>query len=243
MFAFISIIVCLLSLYYLGSMVSAYSLNSDYTMPAVVLLIYSLVAIIREVKLNDEEFYNTNNIHRSNSNWRSGDYYDYNTPAARNVTNAYRTVETFKNDKKEREKEDRPMVLHYPSKKEAREKVAELEKSWWWRVKRSVAAFFSFDITAKYYEPRYVKQEVAVKGKEDNSRFMPKNLPNGTLVKCTYNDAEYDRVAKFIGRSFDVAMDGEEFVLDEDIITVEDEDKSEPATSSATVIDFRGANN
>ena len=135
-------------------------------MPAVVLLIYSLVAIIREVKLNDEEFYNTNNIPRSNSNWWSGDYYDYNTPAARNVTNAYRTVETFKNDKKEREKEDRPMVLHYPSKKEAREKIAELEKSWWWRVKRNVAAFFSYDITAKYYEPRYVKQEVAVKGGE-----------------------------------------------------------------------------
>ena len=243
MFAFISIIVCLLSLYYLGSMVSAYSLNSDYTMPAVVLLIYSLVAIIREVKLNDEEFYNSNNIPRRNSNWWSGDYYDYNVPSARNVTNAYRTVETFKNDKKEREKEDRPMVLHYPSKKEAREKIAELEKSWWWRVKRSIAAFFSFDITAKYYEPRYVKQEVAVKGKEDDSRFMPKSLPNGTLVKCTYNDAEYDRVAKFIGRSFDVAMDGEEFVLDEDIITVEDEDKSKPATSSATVIDFRGANN
>lgn len=243
MFAFISIIVCLLSLYYLGSMVSAYSLNSDYTMPAVVLLIYSLVAIIREVKLNDEEFYNTNNIPRSNSGWWRNDGYDYNTPAARNVTNAYRTVETFKNDKKEREKEDRPMVLHYPSKKEARDKIAELEKSWWWRVKRSIAAFFSFDITAKYYEPRYVKQEVAVKGKEDDSRFMPKSLPNGTLVKCTYNDAEYDRVAKFIGRSFDVAMDGEEFVLDEDIITVEDEDKSKPATSSATVIDFRGANN
>ena len=243
MFAFISVIVCLLSLYYLGSMVSAYSLNSDYTMPAVILLIYSLVAIIREVKLNDEEFYNTNNIPRSNSGWWRNDDYSYNSPSAYNVTNAYRTVETFKNDKKEREKEDRPMVLHYPSKKEAREKISELEKSWWWRVKRSIAAFFSFDITAKYYEPRYVKQEVAVKGKEDNSRFMPKNLPNGTLVKCTYNDAEYDRVAKFIGRSFDVAMDGEEFVLDEDIITVEDEDKSEPAASSATIIDFRGANN
>ena len=241
MFAFISIIVCLLSLYYLGSMVSAYSLNSDYTMPAVILLIYSLVAIIREIKLNDEEFYNTNNIPRSNSGWWRNDGYDYNSPSAYNVTNAYRTVETFKNDKKEREKEDRPMVLHYPSKKEAREKIAELEKSWWWRVKRSIAAFFSFDITAKYYEPRYVKQEVAVKGKEDDSRFMPNNTT--TCHKTIFKDAEYDRVAKFIGRSFDVAMDGEEFLIDEDIINVEDEDKSEPATSSATVIDFRGANN
>ena len=240
MFAFISIIVCLLSLYYLGSMVSAYSLNSDYTMPAVVLLIYSLVAIIREVKLNDEEFYNTNNIPRRNSNWWSGDYYDYNVPSARNVTNAYRTVETFKDDKKAREKEDRPMVLHYPSKKEAREKIAELEKSWWWRVKRSVAAFFSYDITAKYYEPRYVKQEVAVKGKEDNTRYMPNN---NTLIHRNNNDAEYNKVAKFIGRSFDIAMDGEEFLIDEDIINIEDEDKSEPATSSATVIDFRGSNN
>lgn len=240
MFTFISIIVCLLSLYYLGSMVTAYSLNSDYTMPAVILLIYSLVAIIREIKLNDEEFYNSNNIPRRNSNWWSNDYYDLNTPIAHNVTNAYRTVETFKNDKKEREKEDRPMVLHYPSKKEAREKIAELEKSWWWRVKRSIASFFSFDITAKYYEPRYVKQEVAVKGKEDNTRYMPNN---NTLVYRNSNDAEYNKVAKFIGRSFDVAMDGEEFVLDEDIITVEDEDKSEPATSSATVIDFRGTNN
>lgn len=239
MFAFISIIVCLLSLYYLGSMVSAYSLNSDYTMPAVVLLIYSLVAIIREVKLNDEEFYNTNNIPRSNSGWWRNDGYDYNSPSAYNVTNSYRTVETFKNDKKEREKEDRPMVLHYPSKKEAREKIAELEKSWWWRVKRSIAAFFSFDITAKYYEPRYVKQEVAVKGKEDNTRYMP----NNTLIYRNNNDAEYNKVAKFIGRSFDIAMDGEEFLIDEDIINIEDEDKSEPATSSATVIDFRGANN
>lgn len=240
MFAFISIIVCLLSLYYLGSMVSAYSLNSDYTMPAVILLIYSLVAIIREIKLNDEEFYNSNNIPRRNSNWWSNDYYDLNTPIAHNVTNAYRTVETFKDDKKAREKEDRPMVLHYPSKKEAREKVAELEKSWWWRMKRSVAAFFSYDITAKYYEPRYVKEEVVVKGKEDNTRFMPNN---NTLVYRNSNDAEYNKVAKFIGRSFDIAMDGEEFLIDEDIINIEDENKSEPATSSATVIDFRGANN
>ena len=241
MFAFISIIVCLLSLYYLGSMVTAYSLNSDYTMPAVILLIYSLVAIIREVKLNDEEFYNNNRIPRSNSNWWNDDYYNYNVPSARNVTNAYRTVETFKDDKKAREKEDRPMVLHYPSQKEARETIAKLEQSWWWRIKKSIAAFFSYDITAKYYEPRYVRQEVVAKGKEDDSRFMPNNTT--TCHNTIFNDAEYDKVAKFIGRSFDVAMDGEEFVVDEEIITAEDENKSEPAASSATIIDFRGESN
>jgi hypothetical protein len=35
-------------------------------------------------------------------------------------------------------------------------------------------------------------------------------------------------------------MDGEEFVVDEEIITAKDENKSKPAASSATVIDFRG---
>ena len=212
MFSFISIIVCLLSLYYLGTMVGSNSLNTEYTMPPIILLIYSIVALMRELKLNDDEYFTYNNSGRqaNNRGCYDNEYYNYNVPTgASSVVRSYRTVETFKDDKQERKKEDRPLVLHYPSQKEAREKIAELEQSWWWRVKKNFAAFFSYDITAKYYQPRYIREEVAVKGKEDNSRYMPNN---SFTYRSSYEDAEYNKVAKLIGRSCDIAMGNEEFV-------------------------------
>ena len=193
---------------------------------------------MREAKVKEDDYYYYTNTNGSRSyNYDSG--YDYSTYGT--YSSNYRnpsTVETFKYDKKEKKKEDRPMVLHYPSQKEARDTIAELEKSKWWRFKRKVAAFFSFDITAKYYKPRYVKEEVAVKGKsdakEDNKRFMPQNV----TVYYNGNDAEYNNVVKHIGRSFDIAMDGEEFVVDEEIIESNNinNDETESTTSSTTVL-------
>ena len=205
-------------------------------MPAIIMLIYSIVALMHELKLNDDEYFSYNNrSNQANNRWYDNEYYGYNVPSgASSTVKSYNTVETFKDDRKERKKEDRPMVLHYPSQKEARETVAKLEQSRWWRMKRSIAAFFSYDITAKYYQPRYVREEVAVKGKEDNSRYMPNNSYS---YRSTYEDAEYNKVAKLIGRSCDIAMGDEEFVIDEK--TINNEIATEPATSSASIVNIR----
>ncbi len=114
------------------------------------------------------------------------------------------------------------MVYHYPSNKEVREKIAELEKSRWWRIKRKLYSIVGVDITYKLYKPGYKRLETSAKvdSKEDHSRFMPSAR--------TWNpDAdEYNKVAKLLARSCDIAFDGECFVEETESITKNNE-KSE----------------
>ena len=49
MFLFLSFVVALVSLYYLGVMVDSYNPDTTYLTPLVTLLVYSLVTLIREV--------------------------------------------------------------------------------------------------------------------------------------------------------------------------------------------------
>ena len=220
MFLFLSFLVAIAALVMLGDMATSYYPTSS---PAAVvtLLIYSFVCIIKEVKKEDEIYFdNLNNGYNRNysSNWKNNAYtgnnaYYNNNAYGYNNVKPTEKVEVFAPDKKEESKdEERPKVLHYPSQKEARDKIAELSKSKWWRGKRSVMAFLGVDITKEFYQPTYVKEEVAVKGnnKEDHSRFMPKHNNNvGWWQKQEIE--EYNVVAKHVGRSCDIAFDGETF--------------------------------
>ena len=117
-------------------------------------------------------------------------------------------TENFVQDKKVN-KDDEKFLIHYPSRSEAREKIKELEKSRLFRIKRSFAGFFGVDITEKYYKPIKVKSSERVKpiGREDDSRFMP------PLVKRECE--EYNAVAKFVGRSCEIAFGEEALKVEE----------------------------
>lgn len=230
MFLLLSFIVAIMSIYFLCDMASSYYYTSEpNAAAAVALLIYSLVCIIKEIKEKDNSFfdddYDYNSRIRSynqkyNNYWYNNDYSTSSNksvyaPGASDKHNEWldkygsrNSVEVFSPDKKEKNDDERPMVWHYPSKKEAREAIAELEKSFWWRTKREFWSFLGRDITEKYYKPRYVKGELAVKGtNEDHTRYMPNE---SWLTKK--ETEEYNAVAKVMGRSCDIAFDGEEFV-------------------------------
>lgn len=222
MFLFLSFLVAISALIMLGDMATSYYPTSN---PAAVvtLLIYSFVCIVREVKKEDDMYFDDFNggYNRNySSNWKGNTYagnnsYNNNAYGYNNIK-PNEKVEVFAPDKKEESKDDdRPKVLHYPSQKEARDKIAELSKSRWWRGKRKLMAFLGVDITKKFYQPTYVKEEVAVKGnsKEDHSRFMPKQTNSNNVGWWQKQETEeYNIVAKRVGRSCDIAFDGETFV-------------------------------
>ena len=221
MFLFLSFIVAVISLYYLGTMASTYNADTTYLMPLVALLIYSVTNIIRELKrttewlLGDEPDYHTYGHAGGRSDVISYSNYAYNSSSYNNADYRYypskhnENVENFVQDKKVN-KDNEKVLIHYPSRSEAREKIKELEKSRWFRIRRSFAAFWGIDITEKYYKPRKVKSDEKVKSfhKEDNSRYMP------PLVKRECE--EYNEVAKFVGRSCEIAFNDE---------NIENEDK------------------
>jgi len=222
MFLFLSFVVAVISLYYLGVMASTYGSDTTYLMPLVALLIYSITNIIRELKnttewlLGDEPDYNSYSYRNDRNNVRT--YADsvcsssYNrsttTDYVYRPTKPNERTENFVQDKKVN-KDDEKFLIHYPSRSEAREKIKELEKSRWFRIKRSFAGFFGVDITEKYYKPRKVKSSVKVKSinKEDDSRFMPQ------INKREYE--EYNAVAKFVGRSCEIAFGEEALKIEE----------------------------
>lgn len=224
MFLFLSFLMAIIALYTLGDMATSYYAPSGSASAAsVALLIFSIVCIIKELKAEDDEYFNngwrntnygnTNNKGYNNYGYGNYNYGNYSTQSYQGYKQN-ETVEFFEPDKKgnKEEKEDRPLVLHYPSQKEARDKISELSKSKLWVMKRSLCSIIGHDITKKYYEPRYVKDEVAVKGnKEDHSRFMPNT--NNQWYREREN-SEYNLVAKSLGRSCDIAFDGEKFIED-----------------------------
>lgn len=219
MFLFLSFLMALIALYTLGDMATSYYAPSgSASTAATALLIFSIVCIIKELKTEDDEYFNnswrnTNYGNSSSNSYRNCNYGNYNTQSYQGYKQN-ETIEFFEIDKKDNKEEniERPLVLHYPSQKEARDKISELSKSKLWVMKRSFCSIVGYDITKKYYEPHYVKDEVAVKGnKEDHSRFMP-NANNQWYRERENN--EYNLVVKSLGRSCDIAFDGEKFIED-----------------------------
>jgi hypothetical protein len=217
MFAFLSFVVALLSLYYLGIMVDSYNPDTTYLTPLVILLIYSVLAMIRELKkepiswLGDyepydyygENRYSTSHQYRSQNNrsYSNNEWMEkYGSRQNRTDENTeYFTVEEKKKQNNEKE------LTHYPSNSEVREKIKELEKSRWFRFKRGFTSFFGIDITEEYRKPYKVSTKgkvVPINNKEDYNRFTPKND-----WKLEREFAEYNAVAKLMnGRSCEISL-------------------------------------
>jgi len=207
MFLLISFVAALISLYYLGVMADTYNADTTYLTPLMVLLIYSVLSIFRQLKngvlsfLADDYNYNDSTYYRS---------YPTNNSYNNSYNNAYRQreeVEYFTVDDK-KEKNNVQELIHYPSNKEIREKIKELEDSRWFRFKRGFAAIFGIDITTKYYEKFKKPYKVTTKctssnvNKEDNNRFKPNN--NFWAAK---EITEYNSVTKLMsGRSCEIAI-------------------------------------
>ena len=214
MFLFLSFMVAVISLYYLGIMASTYNADTTYLMPLVALLIYSVTNIIRELKrttewlLGDEPDCHAYGHAGGRSDVISYSNYAYNSSSYNSADCRYypskhnENVENFVQDKKVN-KDNEKVLVHYPSRQEVREKIKMLEKSRWFRIHRSIGNFLGYDITLKYYKPRKVKSDEKVKpfNKENNSRYMP------PLVKRECE--EYNEVAKFVGRSCEIAFNDE----------------------------------
>ena len=239
MYLFLSFVNVILSLYYLGVMADNHNTDVTSIAPAVALLLFSMATLIRELKkkgsdwlFGEEPTYGRyedsygGGCYNSNYN---GNAYKPKTTASReyanddwlgkscSVTKSYEKTEYFTPDVKKKADEEKELV-HYPSHSEIRVKIAELEKSRWFRIKRSLASFIGFDITAKYYRPTKTKRAGTVKpiNKEDNSRYMP---TNNYIVEREMK--EYNEIVKYVGRSCEIAIN------DETINTEENNDDSE----------------
>lgn len=209
MFLFLSFIVAIMAIFYLADAATSYT-SQDAT-AAVALFIYSFVCIIRELKAKEDSFF-----------YDDGFYRDHQT-----------TVEVFAPDEKKEKKDDtRPQTeYHYPSKQEVRDKIAELSKSRMWRIKRKFCAFWGVDITADFYKPGYVKK------KEYHNRYMPKQtgLTWYEQRKLEEEKAEYGKILNALGRSCDIAFDGENFV---DEITIKSNEPKATEHCSTSVNDI-----
>ena len=212
MFLFLSFVVAIVSIFLLGDIVTCPNNSSEPNATGVIiLLVYSLVCIIKDLKDKDDYLFDDYRPYNHNYNGFNNTF-DYNN-CSNNYGNNYlqRNVEVFAPDeKKEKKNKERPKVLHYPSNREVREKITELEKDWKWRVKRDVLSVFGVDITESFHKPSYEEEKASVKAVNENARYMP----------GTYNWAkneEYNNVAKYVGRCCDIAFDGENFVENEDI--------------------------
>jgi len=219
MYIFLSFIIALVSLYYIAVMCSGYNTDTTSLTPAVILLIYSIWSIIRDVKKEDDAFYNNtwyNN--RNNEDYYTGRGYNTNRNYNSQSTTyggSYSSIrenvntEYFTPDRKV-EKSNEKELTHYPTRSEVRAKIKELEKSRWFRFKRSVASIFAIDITEKYYEkyktPYKVSKNSVVTpiNKEDNSRYMPNNSYVSMREKEEIDT--YNSISKLVGRSCEISL-------------------------------------
>ena len=219
MYLFLSFMVALISLYYLGVMADSRSADTTYFTPLMGLLFYSIISIVRELRENPVSWL-AGNYYGDDYGYSRGTQSYFNRYSSNNSTyNGRREVaektEYFVQDKKV-EKDDTKELVHYPSNSEVREKIKELNKSWWFRRKKAFAKMFSIDIEAGYAKKfkQPVKYKVKPIKKEDHTRYMPKEYPNSTFVNGGENK-EYNDVAKFVGRSCEIAFGNIEQEIDE----------------------------
>lgn len=183
MYLFISFVVALISLYYIGVMVDTYNADTTYLTPLIILLIYSILSIIRQIRENP-------------LSWLIDDDYYYDSSSYNNGYNT-KTIE----------------IVHYPTNNEVRERMKELEKSYWFKIKKNIASIFAIDITKKYYE-KYKKPykinnkcKVAnINSSNSNNNYSPYAPPSNWWDKKEME--EYNQVAKHMKkRSCEISID------------------------------------
>lgn len=228
MYLFLSFVVALISLYYLGVMVDTYNPDTTYLTPLVALLIYSILSIIRSLRkesiswLTYEDDYGTynggNRTYNNSSNQYNYAKWDYQYGSKYTPKSVNEKTEYFTPDKKEKN-EDNNQIVYYPSRRDVREKIKELEKSRWFRIKRNLYSLVFIDLTERYREEFKKPYKINRKGKvvsvnqnvnkEDHSRFVPSNNYWANKEK-----EEYNSVAKLMGkRSCEIALTEEEYAV------------------------------
>ena len=88
----------------------------------------------------------------------------------------------------------------YSSKARGREKLKELRKSRWFRIKENICGFFGYDIAKKYERVKAPVKKVV--------KHYPSQYPKST--SSHYKEQvgkEYNAVSKFVNRSFDIKID------------------------------------
>ena len=218
MYTFISILVCLASLYYLGNMANTYNYDTTYVAPVVTMFIYSMLSIVREAKrkLDSWDDYGHNDDYEYNAYAGKTTYRHYSPSKTKKeeVNPNYHSCTNYKGEKVEvfaskpiKEKsynKELTTSVHYVSNASVRDSLKELEKSRWFRFKRSFCGVFGFDITEKYYKQnRKAIRKVTVKRypscDNDYTQYSPKYIE-----AKVYND-----VAKSVTRCCEIIIDGE----------------------------------
>jgi hypothetical protein len=223
MYLLLSFVAALISLYYLGVMVDSYNPDTTYLTPLVSLLIYSIVSIIRNIRKEpvswltyDDDYGTYNDINSQRQQYNDTRWnYQY---GQKYTTKATEKTEYFLPDKKEKKEEDDNKIIYYPSRSDVREKIKELEKSRWFRIKKILYSLVFIDLTERYRKEFKKPYKINRKGKvvsvnqnvnkEDHSRFTPNNSYWANIEK-----EEYDAVAKLMGRSCEIALTEEEFAI------------------------------
>lgn len=210
MYLFLHFVVAIVSIYFLGYMCNTHGTDTTLATPVAIMLLYSLLNVCVGVKkwndklLADDWYRSTPSRNSYNSasynKGGSSNSYEYNYD---NISyKPKETVEYFSKPKVKTRTYEKQMT-HYPSNKEIKEKIANLEKSRWFRIKRSLCNFIGNDITAKYYKP-YTVIEKVVEPIEDYSAYQPQP---GCWQKKEME--EYNEVAKQLSRSCEFVIDFE----------------------------------
>jgi len=221
MYVFLSFVMVFIAIYYLDMMADSYNPDTTYTTPLVALLIYSVLSIVRH--------FNNFNFKK----WLYGDYdydnreyyssqtrYDneYYNGTYSNRTNGNKSVYTRNNNEqteyfakdKEKEKTYTKELIHYPTKNEVREKIQELRKNRWFKIKCDACDVFGYDLTEKYrkkfQEPITISSKYKVKtvNNEDDSIYIRTN--DRWKKRSNEEMKEYNSVTKHMGRSFEISF-------------------------------------
>lgn len=194
MHLFLTIIVILTSLGYLGVIMEGPQSHQTFTIPVMAMLCYGIIEFIRDCKDASDE-----NDSLYQDSWRNSYYQDevwYNSRSARRYRKDTITTTTYRPLERERTVTERT-IQTYPSRKEVASKIAELEKNPFWRAKRWLYSIFGNDITAKLYEPTVTVEKVPV-AKQTILSYLDEK-----------EKSEYNCVVKNVGRSFEIAMQDE----------------------------------
>lgn len=189
MHIFISIIMLIISACALGTATSHYPHDTQYFPIIISTIIYAIVSIIRECKNAISDKWDANDYsHRQTS---------YSNPYTQNGYRNQYTVQP-RNEKVKYKK-----IPIKPSHSEVRRELQKLETNRWWRFKRNICAFFSYDITQKLYEPRLKKIPIVVT--DNYAKYQPKiaTTNNNTI----WGENEYELVSKLISRTCTISID------------------------------------
>lgn len=181
----LSLTVTFVALYYLSVMGDQYDPDTTYLIPILALLVYSVINVVKDWK-------------ELKSSWFADDFFG-SDPYNDIIDPSYSNYNNFSY-----ENGNVTVHKHYPSNEEVRDKINNLRKSRWFRIRRDIVGFFGIDLEDRYRKkfkkPRTIAKEYKVKS--DNRRYMPNRW-----CKSDVERTEYNNVAKHVGRSCEISFD------------------------------------